>query len=88
MVGVRRKRVDADVARFLFKLTYGYLDLPDKRDPWLIWNRVFNVAAEHQLTMYDASYSESAMERRSTFAAPDHALVRAAKQAKVEVVQP
>ena len=45
----------------------------------LVWSATFQLAQEHRLTAYDASYLELALRRRLPLATLDQALARAAQ---------
>ena len=85
-VGIRKKRLDSEFARFVIEQASRYSIISDKRDPSLTWSRCFELASEQGLTVYDASYLELALARHSVLATLDKALVRAARQTKIEVL--
>jgi predicted nucleic acid-binding protein len=81
----RRKRMTADEAHQALAIA-GALDVLCEA-PSIIRSStsVHQLAVEHQLTAYDASYLELALRRRLPLATLDDDLVKAAKKAKVKL---
>ncbi len=88
MVGVRRGRHDADFAKFVLQRADEYLITSDKRNVSFFWTEIFDLAMQHELTVYNASYLHLAIERRAILATLDQALAKAARQSGVELLQP
>ncbi|MDO9452963.1 MAG: type II toxin-antitoxin system VapC family toxin [Stagnimonas sp.] len=81
----RRKRMSADEAQQALAIA-GALDFVCEA-PSMIRSStaVHQIAMEHQLTAYDASYLELALRRRLPLATLDGDLIKAAKKAKVKL---
>lgn len=82
----RRRRIDAAG----IELFLGQLQAFDIRvDPETLsraWSKTLDLAWEHQLSSYDATYLELAMRRGLALATRDDALIRAARTAGVKLL--
>jgi predicted nucleic acid-binding protein len=83
---LRRRRIQKDdyaAARSLLnKLSVSM----DEESPRLAWIRVADLALEHGLTVYDASYLELAVRKQLPLASRDGALNRAALSCGVQTL--
>lgn len=82
---VRRGRISGAERR---KLSGVLADLPievDSSSAPRVWGAASDLAAEHGITIYDASYLELAVRTGLPLATFDHALTRAAESAGVSV---
>jgi predicted nucleic acid-binding protein len=86
LVLLRRRRIlAADRARALGALARLPLVVDDE-GPRLAFGRISELAAEHRLSVYDATYLELAMRRRLQLASRDEVLREAARSCSVRVL--
>ena len=79
LMAVRRKRIDLDrVARFAADLTLLTIRIEPPHSP-ASWPSVLRMAAQHQLTVYDAAYLELAQRTGLPLATLDRDLQTAAQ---------
>jgi predicted nucleic acid-binding protein len=79
IMAVRRKRIDLDrVTRFAGDLAALPIRIEPPHAP-AAWNAVIQVAAEHNLTIYDAAYLELAQRTGLPLATLDGDLLKAAR---------
>ena len=85
-MGVRRGRYGADFVRAtLADLACLPVRIDGETDD-RAWNATHKLAAEHQLTLYDAAYLELAIRKATPLASLDKALREAARRRGVEVL--
>jgi predicted nucleic acid-binding protein len=88
LIAVRRKRISPeDAHQFLKDLEF----LPIRVDTTtknLVRERVFPVAEQHGLTVYDAAYLELAMRESTPLMTLDNDLRKAARASGVPLVEP
>ncbi|MBX3568829.1 MAG: type II toxin-antitoxin system VapC family toxin [Rhizobiaceae bacterium] len=83
LVGVRRRRISADYVSQALDLV-GRLPLSvDNASADHVWSTTIEIAAAYGLTLYDATYLESALRLELPLATLDARLARAAKIAGV-----
>lgn len=83
---LRRKRIDrAGIEGFLAALG-SYSILVDQQTMEQAWQKTFDLALEHKLSVYDAAYLELALRRRLALATLDAALAAAALACGVKVI--
>jgi predicted nucleic acid-binding protein len=88
LVGVRRRRITADYVPEALDLI-GRLPLRiDSAGAEYVWSATIEIAAAYGLTLYDASYLESALRLELPLATLDARLARAAEIAGVSPWQP
>lgn len=78
LVAERRRRITADISAVLLDLL-GALDIETDDDPSRVQGPVLELARQHGLTAYDATYLDLAVRRRLPLATTDAALIRAAR---------
>ena len=85
LMGLRRSRLgQLDSEQFLVSLNELNVRLSDPAS----YDKVFALAQEHGLTVYDAAYLHVAMSERLPIASLDGQLVRAAQKAGILLFQP
>lgn len=84
-MGIRRKRITkTDAQEFLESIEAFHILLSDPPD----YDRVFALAEQHSLTVYDAAYLELAVRERLPLASLDKELCRAALQSGLLLFDP
>ena len=85
LMGYRRKRHELKVVReYLFDLSRPLITV-DTETGGRAWNTIFELAATHKLTTYDAAYLELAARVNAPLATLDKELIRSAKDQGVEL---
>jgi predicted nucleic acid-binding protein len=85
LMGLRRRRITkTDAQDFLDSIKA----LPIRLTDPLSYDRVFELAESHGLTVYDAAYLDLAMREGLPLASLDAALLRAAGRSGIAVFQP
>ena len=88
LVAQKRKRIDqVGINRFLH-LLQSYRIIVDSETVAQAWGRTLDLAAQYQLSTYDAAYLELALRRRLPLATLDVALANAADHAGVPLCLP
>ena len=83
LMGRRRERVsDKEFAAALDGLRFLAPQIDETGGK--AWNEIFELAARHDLTLYDAAYLELAVRRGAWLASDDKALLTAARKEGVE----
>ena len=86
LVLLRRKKILAeDRERALSALARLPLAVDDD-GPRLAFGKISELAADHGLSVYDAAYLELAIRRKLPLASRDHALCKAAKKCRIQLL--
>ena len=85
---VRQKRCDAGYATRCPQRLGRLQIVIDPETNAHAWGRTRELSTEHDLTVYDATYLELAIRRRRPLASCDAALIRAGRNAGVDVLGP
>jgi len=88
LVAERRKRIDVGYSDRVLSEIAGLGILIEQELPDRMLKEIFNLAREHQLSTYDASYLDLAMRRGLPLATQDKALLRAAGACGVMIFKP
>lgn len=87
LVAERKKRLsESDSSRFIALLS----DLPiivDQEPPERMFSDILNLAREHNLSSYDASYLDLAIRKGLPLATKDNDLISAAKRCGVSILK-
>lgn len=87
LVAERKKRLsESDSSRFIALLS----DLPiivDQEPPERMFSEILNLAREHNLSSYDASYLDLAIRKGLPLATKDNDLISAAKRCGVPILK-
>jgi predicted nucleic acid-binding protein len=87
LMGEKRKRISKDLVRsFLDDLATLPIVL-EQFPARVVFDRIQHLSREHGLTAYDAAYLDLALDSRLPLATLDEDLMRAAKKARVQLVQ-
>ena len=86
LVLLRRKRIVAEERDRALAAFSRFPFVVDDEGPRLAFGRISELAAEHGLSVYDATYLELAVRRKLPLACRDEALCKAAKRCRVELV--
>lgn len=88
LVAIRKKRIDPLIAHN-FKNTLTTLPIKiDESANTRIFDTVFELGKELDLTAYDAAYFELALREKIPMATQDNAIIKAAKKQKIPIFQP
>lgn len=77
----RRKRIDLGECSLATKILSRLTPVIDDEGPRLAFDKITELAEEHGLSVYDATYLELAIRKRLSIASRDAGLNRAAKRA-------
>jgi predicted nucleic acid-binding protein len=82
----RRKRIQPEQAVRALRALDRLTPTLDDEGPRLAFGRIASLAADYELSVYDAAYLELALRRRLPLASRDEALNKAAKLARVKTL--
>ena len=86
LVLCRRGRISIDERATACSLLVRYRPVLDGEGPRPAFGRFLDLADEHGLTVYDATYLELAIRRKSPLASRDSALNKAARRCGIETL--
>jgi predicted nucleic acid-binding protein len=85
-MAVRKKRLTEKLLVEAFKALSTFDIILDPQTDTHAWNKSLRLAAQHDLSAYDAAYLELAIRSKRIFVTKDKALIRAAHSEKVETL--
>ena len=86
LVLLRRKKLQADERNRALDALARLPFVIDDESPRLAWGRISELAVEHGLSAYDATYLELAIRRKLPLATRDDALRKAAQACRVKLL--
>jgi predicted nucleic acid-binding protein len=86
LVLLRRKKITADERNRALAALARLPLVVDDEGPRLALGRISELAAEHGLSVYDATYLELALRRKLPLASRDEALCKAARSCRVRLL--